>query len=358
MIETIERYRLSHSAAICGRQVKYVGCISTAGDRGKAGEKSVKQIFRRKWSGALRTAALVGLIMTAVTLVLRVVLMPTLLDGETGRFSMSGIVIALLVLTLIVLALLGLRTSRRRIEVTGAATMPVALLTMAAGGVLGVSSLWECGRYLLDGTVPEPQAAQLAGLAMPLLWLYLLCGIAGGVGLVYFGLRMAAEGGTRIGMSAVSLLLPVLWMWFRLARYEMSYASAVRLSESFYDFLMFILEMLFLFKLARYASGIGNTTPGSLMFYAMGTALFAITGPLTRLCMFLLGDTEAYLASRLPGAADLAIGVMALGYALAWVYGQSQLPSEEPADEEFPVAGDEEEPASLRPELPPEDDGE
>lgn len=295
----------------------------------------------------MRTAALVGMIMTAVTLVLRVAWMPTLLDGETGRFSMSGIVIALLVLTLVVLALLGLWTNRRRIEVEGSATLPVALLTMVAGGVLGVSSLWESGRYLLDGTVPEPQAAQLTGLATPLLWLYLLCGIAGGAGLIYFGLRMTAEGGTRIGMSAVPLLLPVLWMWFRLARYEMSYASAVRLSESFYDFLMFILEMLFLFKLARYASGIGNTTPGSLMFYAMGTALFAITGPLTRLCMFLLGDTEAYLASRLPGAVDLAIGVMALSYALAWVYGQSQQPLEESADEE--------ESASLPAELPAEE---
>ena len=72
MIETIEWYRLSHNAAICGRQVKYVGCISTAGGGGKAGEMPMKQIFRRKWSGALRTAALVGLIMTAVTLVLRV----------------------------------------------------------------------------------------------------------------------------------------------------------------------------------------------------------------------------------------------------------------------------------------------
>ena len=340
MIETIERYRLSHSAAICGGQAEYARPM---GGGGKAGEEPVKQNSRRTWSGALRTAALVGLVMTAVTLVLRVVLMPTLLDGETGRFSMSAAVIALMVLTLAALAVLGALAPRRRIEVTGSAALPTALLTMLAGGVLTGASLWECGSYILSGAVPEPQAAQLTGLATPLLWLYLLCGMAGGVGLVYFGLHMAAEGGTRIGMSAAPLLLPVLWMWFRLARYEMSYASAVRLSESFYDFVMFILEMLFLFKLARYASGIGNTTPGSLLFYALGTALFAITGPLTRLCMFLIGDTEAYLASRLPGVTDLAIGVMALGYALAWVYGQLQLPPEGAEEEPLSVEDEEEE---------------
>lgn len=269
----------------------------------------------------MRAAVLIGSVMTAVILVLRVWLMPTLRDGDTGRFAMSGAVIGLMLATLIVLGILGLLTPRRRIDVTGRAALPLALLTMAAGAVLAGSSLWEMLEYWIGGIMPEPQAAQLAGLAVPLLWLYLLCGIGGGVGLVCFGLRMAAEGGTRIGMSSVPLLLPVLWMWFRLARYEMSYASAVRLSESFYDFAMFLLEMLFLFKLARYASGIGTTKPGLLTFYALGTALFAVTGPLTRLCMFLLGDTEAYLASQLAGAPDLAIGVMALGYAAAWAYG-------------------------------------
>ena len=294
----------------------------------------------------MRAAALVGGGMTAVTLVLRVALMPTLRDDDTGRFAMSGAVIGVMLVTLIALGIFGLLTPRRRIDVTGAAALPVALLTMVAGGVLTGGSLWEMLDYWISGVMPEPEAAQLAGLAVPLLWLYLLCGIGGGAGLVYFGLRMAAEGGTRIGMSAAPLLLPVLWMWFRLARYEMSYASAVRLSESFYDFGMFLLEMLFLFKLARYASGIGSVKPGPLVFYALGTALFAITGPLTRLCMFLLGDTEAYLASQLAGAPDLAIGIMALGYALAWAYGSPRLPESESGvsgsgeDAEADVVGD------------------
>ena len=288
---------------------------------------------QREWSGALRAAVLLGLGMTAVTLVLRVVLMPTLRDGETGRFSMSAWVIVLLLLTLAALGILGWLAPRQRIDVAGGAAVPVALFTMAAGGVLTGVSLWETVRYVTAGTVPEPQSAQLTGLAVPLLWLYLLSGLAGGVGLVRFGLQMAAEGGTRIGMSSVPLLLPVLWMWFRLARYEMSYVSAVRLSESFYDFVMFILEMLFLFKLARFASGIGNTRPGMLTFYAMGTAIFAISGPLTRLCMYLLGDTEAYLASHLAGVEDLAIGVMALAFGLALVYGQSSCPPQASSDD-------------------------
>ncbi len=267
-------------------------------------------------------AAWLGLGATALLIVLRVLQLPMLLDVDTGLLSLSTGLIVLPCLVLAVLAWLCRGACRERVEVCDSATAPVALVTMLAGGVLAVSSLWELFSWRIFEKIPAPETAQLEGLALPLLWLYLLCGVAGGVALVAFGGQVASEGGTRIGMSSFPLLLPVVWMWFRLARYEMSYASAVRLSESFFDFAMLVFEILLLFKLARFASGIGSTRPGMLVFYGLGAGMFGVGGPLVRLCMYLLGDTQAYQASGLAGGVDFVLGLMAFFWAFALAKGQ------------------------------------
>lgn len=292
---------------------------------------------RIKRRGTLPLAVWLGLGATALLVVLRALQLPTLLDVDTGLFSLNTGLIALPCLVLAVLAWLCRGARGERVEVCGTAAAPVALMTLLTGGVLTACSLWELFSWQAYGKIPAPETAQLEGLALPLLWLYLLCGVAGGIALIAFGGQVASEGGTRIGMSSFPLLLPVVWMWFRLARYEMSYASAVRLSESFFDFAMLVFEILFLFKLARFASGIGNTRPGMLVFYGLGVGMFSVGGPLVRLCMYLLGDAQAYQASGLAGVADFALGLMAFFWAFALAMGQSDGVPEEEADDSEPL---------------------
>ena len=126
----------------------------------------------------------------------------------------------------------------------------------------------------------------------------------------------------------------------RLARYEVSYASAVAVSDSFYDFVMLIFALLFFFSFARYLSGVGAGKNRLLFFFALMTALFCLSGPLTRLCLYMTGQGDAYNASRLAGVIDGVVGAFALLFAFVQAFGKNR-----PASEEALVpAGDPEQP--------------
>lgn len=272
--------------------------------------------------------------LTVVTVLLRVWLLPTLRDSDTGLFASGEATIALLLLGLVALAVLGYLGRGPRAEICPPGGLWVAVSLLVSGGLLLVSSLWDGWVWLALGETPAPAATTDSVLGIVALVLQLVCGLLGALSLVRLGLVLLSEGRTRRGIAGWSMLLPVLWMWFRLARYEMSYVSAVRLSQSFYDVLMFVLELLFLFRLARYTAGAGKVGSGSLQFLSCATAVFALSGPLVRLGMYLLGDTEAFLASRLAGLPDVAVGLVALAVAFA-------LPQGEVAGQSEPVSSEE-----------------
>ena len=218
--------------------------------------------------------------------VLRTWLMPLLRDVDTGLFSANIPAIAVTLAVLLALFLLGRRMGRRRIDIGGKCTMTLSLAAIFAGAVIGVCGLWDI-YSLLTGGVSSSVAQSVARIAAVTKFLCVLFSLIGAVSLVRFGLQVASEDGTRIGMSTWPLLAPVLWVWFRLVWYEMSYVSAVRLNESYFDYMMLIFEILFFFKLARFASGIGTTRPGMLMFFAGGAAVFSLSAPLTRALLYM-----------------------------------------------------------------------
>lgn len=286
-----------------------------------------------------RGIVLLGTVMTAVVTLLRVLLTPVLRDSDTGRFAASVAVVAAMALTVAAMALLASRGNAHRVEVSGKGTLPLALSALFAGALIGITGVWDLLNYILNGVVPAPATPMVSAVTGVVLLLSMWLMVAAGAALIFFGLQVIREGGTRIGMRAWSALLPTLWLWFRLARYEMSYASAISLDKSLADFGMFVLQLLFLFKLARYVSGIGKTRPGSLMVYAMGAAMTSISGSLSRLCMYLLGDTQAYLASQLAGLPDFGIGVLALVF--AWTLYTSRMAlRRQPSSEESSVSSD------------------
>lgn len=286
------------------------------------------------WSWSPLVIAVIGTGGAAVLLALRVVLMPLLRDADTGRFVTNLPAMLFAVAALAALAVLAFRAPRERVDVPASRALPTALAAMVAGGVLGAVALYDAFRYLFGKTLPPPGQVQMNTLTQFVLFGLLVFGILGAAALVRWGLQVASEGGTRRGMSAFGALAPVMWLWFRLAWYEMSYASTVGWSEKFYDFLMVIFELLFLFKLARFVSGIGKASTGEMLFYSMAAALFALSGPLTRVFLYFTGGAEAYLASELAGLADLGVGVLALAFGWSLVRG---------CREDSPVTREEEE---------------
>ncbi len=281
---------------------------------------------KRLWLHAPLAIAIAGSVGTAVLLALRVALMPLLRDADTGRFAANLPALIFLAVLLVAMAVTAHLTPRGRVDIPLSRALPTALSAMVAGGALGVVVLIDAFRWMVGGVLPPPGQIQLNTLTNLVLYAMLVFGIIGAVVLVLWGLQVASEGGTRRGMSAFGALAPVMWTWCRLAWCEMSYTSTVGWSEKAYDFLMIIFEMLFLFKLARFVSGIGKASTGTLLFYAMAAAMFALSGPLVRVCLYFTGGAEAYLASDLAGVADVGIGVLALTFAWSLVRGYREDP--------------------------------
>lgn len=180
---------------------------------------------------------------------------------------------------------------------------------MAAGAVLVVSTLFDLYIWVTTKQTPAPNAYVIGKFDAVLLVLTLAFGLLGGAFLVRIGFHWAAQGRMRRGVFALWALAPSLWVWMRLARYEMSYASATDVTESFYDFVMLIFTLLFLFSFARYVSGVNSgRSPRAVLGFALCTALFSLSGTLTRLAMYLMQDSMAYTSSELAGFSDFMIG--------------------------------------------------
>ncbi len=287
-------------------------------------ERRMTEMNNRKtrlWLHAPLAITIAGTVGTAVLVALRVVLMPLLRDVDTGRFDTNLPALIFLAMLLAVMAVTACFTPRDRVDIPSSRALPTALSGMLAGGALGLVIFIDTFRWLFGGILPPPEQIQLNTLSRLVMYAMLVFGILGAVALVRWGLQVASEGGTRRGMSAFGALAPVMWTWCRLAWCEMSYVSTVGWSEKAYDFLMVIFEMLFLFKLARFVSGIGKTSTGEMLFYAMAAAMLALSGPLVRICLYFTGGAEAYLASDLAGIADVGVGVLALTFAWSLVRG-------------------------------------
>ena len=272
-----------------------------------------------------KAAVFTAAVMTAVVTVLRIVLTPHMQDTHTGTFRLSYWVIGIMTLTVVILLVLTRLYNRRPQIVRGGLLMPASLSAMLFGAILLVSSIFDFWLWIVPPHVTPPPNERLIGtLDGVALFLTLLFGIIGGLFFIRVGLQWIADSTSRSGVYRLWALAPVAWIWMRLARYEMSYASAVDVSESFYDFVMLIFTLLFLFSFSRFVSGIGEKPPRMLLFFSLCTGLFSISGTVTRFVMYLIGSNDAYRASELAGFADFAVGVFAFCLACSQVIAVSR----------------------------------
>ncbi len=285
-----------------------------------------------------KAAAVIAVLMAVGVTVLRVVLVT---QAETAWFQYG--MIGLLVVTMLVMAVLVNKKREPLPAVGGVFLIPGAVLSMLCGSVMLVTTIYDGWMWLSKGKTPPPNDRILGNVDAFMLACAIVFGILGGVFLIQLGLQWVSDNGSVAGRFRLMALAPVLWVWMRLARYEMSYASAVSIGQSFYDFMMLIVMLLFFFAFARYVSGVGARSPKQLLTFALCTGLLSISGPLTRFGLYLTNELDGVLASQLAGPTDLCIGIFALylAFALAFAYPQE----EQPAADETETAA--EEPAVL-----------
>ena len=269
----------------------------------------------------MRVMTWIAIGITVAVFALRAWLLPSVRDWETGLFTPNNYVMIFTAVGLLAMAVLGYLAAGTRHEIDGVGCRMMALALLLCGVVMiATEGFAGYGSMLNLRDVAQVEGQPL--LTASLLVAQNVFGVLGGIAFIVLGMRMLSEGVTRRGIAQWSALLPVVWVWLRLVNYEVSYASMVRLSDSFFGLLMVIFELVFVFKLARYVSGVGRMRTGVMAFYALATAVFALSAPAVRLIMFLMGDSTAFEAHDLAGVSDFTVGLVALAMGVSLLKAQ------------------------------------
>ncbi|HBT65994.1 MAG TPA: hypothetical protein DEB10_15160 [Ruminococcaceae bacterium] len=283
-------------------------------------------------------AVILTAVATILTTVLRVMLTPAMQDAETGNFHVSYIIIGFILASIAVLSILVL-SGEGRLSHTNSMIrhdrLPMGVASVVAGSVLIISSLFDGWRWKVFGHTPPPNQAIISKLDSFTLTLTLIFGVLGGMFLVWLGFKLLGGSLNFSTGFSVAALAPVVWIWVRVVRYEVSYASAIAVEQSFYDFVMLLFTMVFLFSFARYISKTGKQSPRQLLICAFCTTILTVSGSLTSIILYMLGETEAYISSRLAGLPDLCLGIFAFCTAVCLVFARKIL---EPDQQEISVA--------------------
>jgi hypothetical protein len=262
---------------------------------------------------------------TVLTTILRTIITPRMQEADTGEFKISLFIIGFMLVIIAVLAILTAVSKGRLYHINDFKRhdrMPMSVSALVLGFVLIISSTFDWWRWMSFGRTPPPNDVVISNLDSITLTITLIFGILAGMFFVYLGSRSIGQGLVIGPKLSIFALAPVVWIWVRIVRYEISYASAIPVEQSFYDFVMIIFTMLFLFSFSKYISKIGEERRSnqSLLFFALCTTLMSLSGPLTSVSLYMLGETEAYNASRLAGFHDLCIGVFALCTSVVLVF--------------------------------------
>jgi len=283
---------------------------------------------------------------TVLVTALRAVFTPLLQSMDTGAFAFNYVVMGIILATFIavgVLLHLGKKELPALPSIKKPWLVPFAVLLMAVGLCLLAVSVVDLYNWSANGITPPPSTA-LGGTADRVtLFFSLALGILGGVYFMRLGFVFLAENEEVRGIFPLWALTPVFWVWMRLARYEVSYASAVEMHESFFDFAMLLCTMLFLFSFARHMSDVDSKQPWKTVLLCSMTVIMSLSGTLSRVVFFLLGQGDAYRTGQLAGITDFAVGVLALAFLLYWMLTPQviETPEEETTQTEQPDETDE-----------------
>ena len=252
-----------------------------------------------------------------VLTIMRILAQPRVAVGSVR----VGVDFLQLALTVGVLAFVLLIASGKKPRANGlsvGSTTVAAVGMVTAGVFMIVSAVTTLTTWLFKGVMPYLTKPMLTDIDVALVYLLTLIGMGGGVFLLLVGCRWFVRRRPVQGILRVAALLPVVWMWVRIARYEISYVSSLSVFRSVYDLLLLVVEMLFFLALAKYVLGVQETTPRALVGLSLGAAMMATMSWAVRVAMLIAQNKAAFDTCGLGTSADLGIAV--LGFLVAFAY--------------------------------------
>lgn len=262
---------------------------------------------------------------TVLVTVLRIVLMPQLQDSRTGDFALGFGIIGLMVVCIAAFAALAYADKTKPMPAMDSLPLRASAVTlMILGGTLLLEHLYDVFAYLAWHQTPSMQTSA-SGVDGLLLTGTIVFGLLAGVWALLQGYTWFTTERLCSGKYPLLALAFPLWMWMRLGRYVVSYASAVSVVETFYDYAMLVMALLFAMAFARYIAGQTNYQSPTVFWTALATVLCGVSSTCTRFVMYLVGETEAYRASQLARLTDLAVALFAAAVAVALVSSKKSI---------------------------------
>ncbi len=185
------------------------------------------------------------------------------------------------------------------------------------GAVLTMTVVLDLFFLAIYGEMPAPGVPPTSGFDYILLICVMLFGLAGGLYLVLQGFRWMSSRTDAPAWLHWMALCPVLWMWFRLARYEISYASTLDIDESFFTFATMVFASLFFLQFARAVTHVGKPPKNSLLILALMTGLVTLSAAPAAIVKQSVG---APISSMMIVIVDAVIGLTAFFYAAMQVF--------------------------------------
>ena len=281
-----------------------------------------------------RITGITAAALTVLTVVWRTALLPQI-GSQLGRYAAAYGCLAVWLIVWLWQRRRSRSVTARPIE--GRAARPVGGAAAAAGVAILLQQLYDLMRFWMTRRLPAPSAQEISALDRLLFWLTLLCGIAGGLAMLWLGicwLRGAAQDPLT---GRAWLFVPMLWLWMRLARYTVSYTFAVRFSESIFEFALLALPLLFLFLLGRRSVDGDSVKAPTLVAVTLLAAVAGGSGVLSRCGMLLLYPQQAVNVVSIASLPDLLLALFAVVVLRYWY----TLPvrEEEPEAEEAQLPG-------------------
>ena len=262
-----------------------------------------------------------GYLMKAIVLVLAAIITgfrigcaSLLVEGNALASRLHIALFALLATFLIVLislvVLLKPKHPRKK-----ASVWPIAITAGILGLAMAVFTVYDIVMWAGFEKTPAPCTTLMGTIDMVVLIGYMAAGLASSLYFIRLMLVWIAENTCYRGIFKVGALMPVMWMWLRIVRYELAHVSLFEMNFSIHDFAMLVFSMLFLFRIACLIAGIGNRKRGVTMFITAAAAMCALSSVAVRFGLYLSGDAMLYQTVELANGIDLCIGL----FALAWV---------------------------------------
>ena len=286
-------------------------------------------------------AAVSALVLLAI---LRCVSLPRIAAENAG----NGLNTVLLLLTAVLLVglpvLCGVGRQPAR-ALAGSGLKAVAVGALLTGIALLVSSLSARSGWVTEGVLPYPSKILPTSQDQVLLYLLVIFGCIGGAFFVLTAVRWLMTGRTVRGLLRWMAAAPVIWIWIRITRFEVSYVSSLSVYRSLYDVLMLIVEMLFFLRFARFVSGVEDGPPRFFTGISLCTGVLAGLACTTRMVMLIMGNEAAFEACGLVTSADLGVAVLAFSFAFGQAFSPELSKTDIPDREgEAPCETDDESP--------------